>query len=283
MCRSNRPGRSSAGSTRSIRFVAAMTVTLCSSSSPSISVRICEMTRSVTCESSMPPRTGVIASTSSKKMMHGAAVFAFRNVSRTIRSDSPTHLLMNSGPRTEMKFASDSVATALARRVFPVPGGPKMMMPRGGRVEVGEHLVHPERPLDRLPQFLLRLVEAADVLPLDVRLLDQDLAQRGRLHLPVRLKEVVPRDRQSVQDLRGDHVRLKVDVGQDPSEGPHRGLFRKGREIRADVPVGEAREFLEVDVFRERHAPRVDLEDFEPAVSVRDANLDLAVEPARSA
>src|SRR5207247_8590485 len=80
----------------------------------------------------MPPRTGVIASTSSKKMMHGAAVFAFRKVSRTIRSDSPTHLLMNSGPRTEMKFASDSVATAFARSVLPLPGGARMMMPRGG-------------------------------------------------------------------------------------------------------------------------------------------------------
>ena len=120
-------------STRSIRFVAAITVTLWSSSRPSISVRICEITRSVTWESPLPPRTGVIASISSKKMMQGAAVFALRNVSRTVRSDSPTHLLRNSGPRTEMKFASASVATAFARRVLPVPGGPYSMMPRGGR------------------------------------------------------------------------------------------------------------------------------------------------------
>ena len=111
-------------STRSIRFVAAITVTLWSSSRPSISVRICEITRSVTWESPLPPRTGVIASISSKKMMQGAAVLALRNVSRTVRSDSPTHLLRNSGPRTEMKFASASVATAFARRVLPVPGGP---------------------------------------------------------------------------------------------------------------------------------------------------------------
>src|SRR5436853_346535 len=66
-------------------------------------------------------------------MMQGAAVFALRNVSRTVRSDSPTHLLRNSGPRTEMKFASASVATAFARSVLPVPGGPYNMMPRGGR------------------------------------------------------------------------------------------------------------------------------------------------------
>src|SRR6266571_1000681 len=143
----------------------------------------------------MPPRTGVIASTSSKKMMHGAAVFAFRNVSRTIRSDSPTHLLMNSGPRTEMKFASDSV-------------------------------------------------ETADVLPSHIGLFDQDLPQRGRLHLPVGLEEIVPRNGEPVQDLGWDHIGLEIDVGQDAPQGPHGGLLREGREIGADISMGEARELL---------------------------------------
>src|SRR3989304_2469039 len=43
--RSNRPGRSKAGSTMSGRFVAATTVTLWSSSRPSLSVRTWESTR----------------------------------------------------------------------------------------------------------------------------------------------------------------------------------------------------------------------------------------------
>src|SRR6267143_5681195 len=38
-------------------------------------------------------------------------------------------------------------------------------------------------------------------------------------------------------------------------------------------------QFLQLDVLRERHASRVDLKDLESTVSVRDANLDLPVEP----
>jgi hypothetical protein len=75
--RSNLPGRRRAGSTRSGRFVAAMIVTVWSSSTPSISVRIWEIARSVTWLSPLSPRFGVIASISSKKITHGAAAFAF--------------------------------------------------------------------------------------------------------------------------------------------------------------------------------------------------------------
>ena len=65
-----------------------------------------------------------MASNSSKNITQGAAALAFRNVSLTAFSDSPTHLLRNSGPLTDMKLASLSCATALANNVFPVPGGP---------------------------------------------------------------------------------------------------------------------------------------------------------------
>lgn len=46
------------------------------------------------------------------------------NTSRTLASDSPNHIVSNSGPFTEMKFAWHSLAMALARRVLPQPGGP---------------------------------------------------------------------------------------------------------------------------------------------------------------
>ncbi|OPX63729.1 MAG: hypothetical protein A4E30_00580 [Methanomassiliicoccales archaeon PtaB.Bin215] len=130
--RSKRPGRSSAGSIMSGRFVAAMTTTLCNDSNPSSSVSSCEITLSVTCESESPPRVGAMESISSMKMMHGAACLALRKVSRTAFSLSPTHLLRNSGPLMLMKLLSDSVATAFASMVFPVPGGPYRSTPLGG-------------------------------------------------------------------------------------------------------------------------------------------------------
>jgi len=54
----------------------------------------------------------------------------------------------------------------------------------------------------------------------------------------------------------------------------------RGRDIGADISVGEARELLQVDVFRQWHAARVNLEDLEAAVAIRHADLDLPVEPA---
>ncbi|KAH3679974.1 hypothetical protein WICMUC_000717 [Wickerhamomyces mucosus] len=47
-------------------------------------------------------------------------------------SDSPKYILNNSGPLTEMKLAETSVATALANKVLPVPGGPKKRTPFDG-------------------------------------------------------------------------------------------------------------------------------------------------------
>ena len=47
-------------------------------------------------------------------------------------SDSPANLDIISGPLMRKKNAPVSLATALARRVLPVPGGPNMRIPRGG-------------------------------------------------------------------------------------------------------------------------------------------------------
>ena len=73
---------------------------------------------------SFPLRAPAIASISSKKITVGAACFAFLNTSLTPFSDSPTHFDRSSGPLIEMKFASLSLATALASKVLPVPGIP---------------------------------------------------------------------------------------------------------------------------------------------------------------
>ena len=72
------------------------------------------MTLSVTCESPWsPPLVGAIASNSSKKIIHGAACVAFLKISLTPFSDSPTHLLSNSGPLMLIKLASLSFAAVM--------------------------------------------------------------------------------------------------------------------------------------------------------------------------
>ena len=63
------PGRRSAISTISARFVPPITTTSFSSSKPSSSVSSWLTTRSVTCESELAPRVGATASSSSNRMM----------------------------------------------------------------------------------------------------------------------------------------------------------------------------------------------------------------------
>merc|ERR1719427_993553 len=74
------------------------------------------------------------ASISSKNMRHAFLVLAISNSSLTILAPSPTYFWTNSDPITLMKQASVLLATALAHRVLPVPGGPYSNTPLGGSI-----------------------------------------------------------------------------------------------------------------------------------------------------
>merc|ERR1719369_2604121 len=74
------------------------------------------------------------ASISSKKMRQAFLVLAISNNSLTILAPSPTYFCTNSDPITLMKQASVLLATALAHKVFPVPGGPYNKHPLGGSI-----------------------------------------------------------------------------------------------------------------------------------------------------
>jgi hypothetical protein len=135
--RSKRPGRSSAESSTSGRFVAASTTTACELSKPSISVRIwssvCSRSSFAPLTATEPWRERPIASSSSMKMIEGAASFAFANRSRTREAPTPTIASMNSEAEIEKKAACASPATARASSVLPVPGAPESSTPCGIR------------------------------------------------------------------------------------------------------------------------------------------------------
>ncbi|RDX82323.1 hypothetical protein CR513_36902, partial [Mucuna pruriens] len=71
-------------------------------------------------------------SISSMNIVLGAYALARSNKHRTIRSLSPRHLEAKVAEDTLKKVVPHSVATALARSVFPVPGGPNMRTPFHG-------------------------------------------------------------------------------------------------------------------------------------------------------
>mmetsp|Transcript_22191 Transcript_22191/g.39971 ORF Transcript_22191/g.39971 Transcript_22191/m.39971 type:complete len:202 (+) Transcript_22191:221-826(+) len=134
--RSIRPGRIMAGSKDSMRLVAMMTFTSPRSSKPSNWLRSSNIVRWI---SFSPPLVVsylfvATASISSMKMMDGECSCATRNISRTSFGPSPRYFWMSSLPTTRRKVAEVSLATALASRVFPVPGTPYRMTPLGGLI-----------------------------------------------------------------------------------------------------------------------------------------------------
>mmetsp|Transcript_22700 Transcript_22700/g.52339 ORF Transcript_22700/g.52339 Transcript_22700/m.52339 type:complete len:242 (+) Transcript_22700:443-1168(+) len=100
---------------------------------PSIWTRNSDLMRREASCSLAPPRAEHNESTSSTKMVEGAKWRAMSNSSRTRRSDSPLYLDARVEDDTLKNVVSHSVATDLARRVFPVPGGPNMSTPFHGR------------------------------------------------------------------------------------------------------------------------------------------------------
>mmetsp|Transcript_95526 Transcript_95526/g.294735 ORF Transcript_95526/g.294735 Transcript_95526/m.294735 type:complete len:218 (-) Transcript_95526:249-902(-) len=133
ICRSKRPGRTSAWSRISARLVAASTTTPLFPSKPSISV---SSWFTVCSRSSFPwpnpaLRCRPTASISSMKMMHGADFLASAKRSRTRAAPIPANTSTNSAAETLKKGTPASPATAFASRVFPVPGGPTKRAPLG--------------------------------------------------------------------------------------------------------------------------------------------------------
>ncbi|MFS7965116.1 hypothetical protein Hanom_Chr08g00758321 [Helianthus anomalus] len=65
------------------------------------------------------------------KMMLGAHCLASWNKFLTLDGPTPTNISIKSDPDIERNGTPDSPAVALAKRVFPVPGGPTSKAPFG--------------------------------------------------------------------------------------------------------------------------------------------------------
>ena len=63
--------------------------------------------------------------------MHGECFFACSNISLTLEAPTPTNISTKSEPEIVKNGTFASPATALAKRVLPVPGGPTIRMPLG--------------------------------------------------------------------------------------------------------------------------------------------------------
>ena len=134
MILSNLPGLSNAGSKISSLLVAAMILMLEMLLKPSISVRSCMKVRWTSLSPEVPEsrRCPARLSISSMKKMAGARSQARAKRSLTSFAPSPMNFWISSEATRWMKVVLVLFATALASKVFPVPGGPCNKTPRGG-------------------------------------------------------------------------------------------------------------------------------------------------------
>ena len=128
---SNRPALLSELSIFSTLLVAPSTsISLLSTSS--MLVKICAIIR-FDISFVFSSRDEQIASSSSRKIMHGAFSFAFSKSCRIFFSEPPLTPETSSGVETEIILTPISPAELLQRRVFPAPGAPCTRIPLGGR------------------------------------------------------------------------------------------------------------------------------------------------------
>src|SRR5439155_694320 len=162
--RSKRPGRRSAGSRISGRLVAPSTITPSAPVKPSISVRIwlsvCSRS-SCPPNDAPPPRARPIASSSSMKMIAGAACFAWLKRSRTRLAPTPTIASMNSDAEIEKNGTSASPATARASSAGARRSGQEHAL-RDGSAHA-QVAVRVAQEVDHLDQLLLGLVDPRHV------------------------------------------------------------------------------------------------------------------------
>ena len=129
---SNLPGLNNASSNISGLFVAAITITDCSDSKPSIStnnwfsVWLFSVSAPIALALLAP-----IASISSMNIIHGAIFLALSNNFLTLDAPSPANNSTNSEPLIEMNGTFASPAIAFAIKVLPVPGFPENSTPCG--------------------------------------------------------------------------------------------------------------------------------------------------------
>jgi hypothetical protein len=86
---------------------------------------------------------------------------------------------------------------------------------------------------------------------------------------------------QRLEHLWRDRAFLEVDARHDPAHRLDRRLARQRGQVRAHKTVSAPRQQRQIDPAVERHAARVDRQDFPPPRLVRHADHDFAVETPR--
>src|SRR5208282_5850289 len=112
--------------------------------------------------------------------------------------------------------------------------------------------------------------------------LNKEFASRAGLDFLQTGEKVVARNLQRPQFSRCGGVALEREGREEAAQGNHADFLTQRFEIGTHEAVGMFGDLLEVDVRRERHGTRVDLEDLQPCLGVRNSDFDFAIEATRT-
>ena len=132
--------------------------------------------------------------------------------------------------------------------------------------------------LDHGIEQSFQLVETSEGSKCRRAFLDEELAGRTGFDFLQTSQEVVARHLERPQLGRRGAVGLEWGGGEEAAQGNHADFLAERFEIGADEAVRMLGDFLEVDVGRERHGARVDLEDLEPRLCIGDTDFDFPIE-----
>src|SRR4029077_21054620 len=109
----------------------------------------------------------------------------------------------------------------------------------------------------------LQIGVAADLCERRRALLNEKLACRAGLDFLQAGEKILARNMQPAQVRRRSAIRLQRRGGQGYAECDHTHFLAKRLEIVSHESVGMFRDLLKIDVLRERHGARMDLQNLQ--------------------
>ena len=138
------------------------------------------------------------------------------------------------------------------------------------------------RILHSLLKFLLDGFQSSDVVPRDVRHLDDSLAKRGRVGGGESGEEVFIRNSHGVEDFRINVFIFQVNKIHLFTDALKRSFGTESSQVSTNVTVRFLGDLFKVNSFIKFHVLSVNAEHFQAADFVRNANVNLAIETAET-
>mmetsp|Transcript_18095 Transcript_18095/g.28613 ORF Transcript_18095/g.28613 Transcript_18095/m.28613 type:complete len:619 (-) Transcript_18095:383-2239(-) len=139
-----------------------------------------------------------------------------------------------------------------------------------------------DRVLHHLDHVLLGRLQTANILPFHIGNLHRGLANRRRRHTLHGIVKMILLHAHRIQNVRVNLVRLNINEIELLSNAIHRRLCTQLCQIRTHKTMRRVGNRLQINLVRQLHVARMNVQDFQSARRVRHAHLNLAIKSTKS-